>query len=100
MAHTALSRHGPSGWRRAGSGWWGKAIADASRWADGVEELVSALGLHLAELQRVTALLEDALHDQQRAAIAVALSDLAVRLELDRITLLGDPETSDPPPAE
>ena len=72
---------------------------------------MSTLGLHVGELQRVTAQLEADLAElghydaEQRASIAIALSDIAVRLELARISVLGSPvegvgqDSPDPPSA-
>lgn len=55
---------------------------------------MSALGLPIGEMQRVTTQLEEALSEaghygvHERADAAAALSDLAVRLELARLTVL------------
>ena len=52
---------------------------------------MSTLGFHVGELQRVTAQLEADLDElahydsEQRASIAVTLSDIAVRLELGKL---------------
>ena len=59
-----------------------------------------SINLFVSELQRVSRQLEDAVRDDlehhdadDRAAIAAALSDVAVQLELVRLTLLaGDEE--------
>ena len=56
---------------------------------------MSALGLHVGELQRVVAQLEEGLSElghydpEQRESIATALSDITVQLELARIAVLG-----------
>lgn len=65
---------------------------------------MSTLGFHVGELQRVTAQLEADLDElahydsEQRASIAVALSDIAVRLELARIAVLGGSENDEKHP--
>ena len=63
---------------------------------------MSSLNLHIGELQRVVRQLEDAvdadLQDydaDDRAAIAAALSDVAVELELSRLVVLGPIEPKD-----
>ena len=67
---------------------------------------MSTLGLHVGELQRVTAQLEADLDElvyyevDQRESIALALSDLAVRLELVRISVLGGSEGEDEVPPD
>ena len=57
-----------------------------------------SIGLHVGELQRVTAQLEADLDEishyetEQRESFANALSDLSVRFELARIAVLGGSE--------
>ena len=64
-----------------------------------------SINLFVGELQRVATQLEDAIRDDlehhdadDRHAIAAALSDVAVELELARLTVLGpiEPEDGDP----
>ena len=59
---------------------------------------MSTLGLHIGELQRVTAQLEGDLDEcvhyelDQRESIALALRDVVARLEIARISVIVDSE--------